>query len=267
MYLAANLRVWIFDSLSEGRVGMIFLSAAKASLRFCVLCLSRTLANTLCVWTSWCWSNGQLLIMSCSSNGLLLRWWWLLSFRCLWLILCCCCCSCPWWLMLLPPLWSDPQESESKELSERRFRPFTGISWILLWRRWWSGGDRLPLWSMWFILYCWWWWPKNRQVYFLYTCSMIDDLLDEPKWGNMPECCCCCCCCWWWWWWWRSCSSLIKDDKVSISDWLREQWCFLYGCWTSTDWKTLRMMRRRCWPFMQSTRLCQSSVCVEGRGQ
>lgn len=52
MYLLASFRVWIFDSLSEGRVGTISRSFPKASFRLCVRCLSRTLA-----WFLWCISS------------------------------------------------------------------------------------------------------------------------------------------------------------------------------------------------------------------
>lgn len=52
MYLAASFRVCILLSLSEGKVGIIFRRAAKASFRDWVLCRSRTLAMTRCNWSS-----------------------------------------------------------------------------------------------------------------------------------------------------------------------------------------------------------------------
>ena len=52
MYLAASFNVCILLNLSEGKVGMIFRSDANAWFRDCVLCLSRPLAMTLCVWGS-----------------------------------------------------------------------------------------------------------------------------------------------------------------------------------------------------------------------
>lgn len=56
MYLVANFNVWIFDSLSEGRVGIILRREANASLRLCVRCRSRTLAITrwLCISSGVC---------------------------------------------------------------------------------------------------------------------------------------------------------------------------------------------------------------------
>lgn len=52
MYRAANFRVWILLSLSEGRVGMILRNEVNASLRDCVRCRSRMLAITRCVCRS-----------------------------------------------------------------------------------------------------------------------------------------------------------------------------------------------------------------------
>jgi len=56
MYRVANFNVWIFDSLSEGSVGMIFRRDANASFRLCVRCRSRTLAITrwLCISSGVC---------------------------------------------------------------------------------------------------------------------------------------------------------------------------------------------------------------------
>lgn len=52
MYMAASFRVCILLSLSEGKVGIIFRRAAKASFREWVLCRSGTLAMTRCNWSS-----------------------------------------------------------------------------------------------------------------------------------------------------------------------------------------------------------------------
>lgn len=56
MYRVANFNVWIFDSLSEGRVGIIFRRDANASLRLWVRCRSRTFAITrwLCISSGVC---------------------------------------------------------------------------------------------------------------------------------------------------------------------------------------------------------------------
>lgn len=163
MYLAANFNVWIFDNLSEGRVGMILRRDENASFKLCVRCRSRTLANTRCDWTSWCcrwlsnvgdallppeldpwsmwltdlclwWSRLCLLIDPPSSRSC---WWWLL-----------------WW-MLLSPLWSEPPESESNEFSDRLFRVFCWWWWL-----WWLfGGDMLFSCCRCMWLSSYWRWP------------------------------------------------------------------------------------------------------------
>ena len=181
MYLAANLRVWILESLSDGRVGMILRNAAKASLRLWVRWRSRTLAKTRCDWTSWCcswWGVGDALLplelldpwsIWLMPTDLMCRCWW--SLRCLLLegipSLC-------WWLLLLTalsPLWSEPPESESNEFSERLFRLFWWWWWL------WCRGERLLSWT------CKWcitlspksWWPVlNGSV-----CDKIDTLMIE----------------------------------------------------------------------------------------
>lgn len=178
MYLAANFRVWILDNLSDGKVGMILRNDAKASLRLCVRCLSRTLARTRWDWTSWCcrwfsWEGDALLPLELWLIRLATdRCRWLLSRRCLLLDGA---LSWSWWwnwlllLMELSPLCSEPPESESRECSDRRF---LSLWW---WRRWWweFWGERLLSfwrWCKWLSLYSWW--PTfNKMVvgYILHT--------------------------------------------------------------------------------------------------
>lgn len=199
MYLAANLRVWILDSLSDGNVGMILRRAENASLRLWVRWRSRTLAKTRCDWTSWCcrWLSGMgeaLLPPELDPWSIWLltdercRWWWILLCLLLLLLfgnkestsLCCCwlCCCWWWWLWtLLSPLWSEPPESESREFSDRRFRLFC----------WWL----------------WWWW----------LCSMWlgGDMLFS---------------CWRWWWTWLSLYSRwsVLNNTKSVSNAIRHNW-------------------------------------------
>lgn len=169
MYLAANFNVWIFDSLSDGRVGMILRKAENASFRLCVRCRSRTLAKTRWDWTSWCWrwfnsSVGEALLPLPELDP------WSMSLAadlCLWCSRLCLlheappsCSWCWWWLLwwtLLSPLCSDPPESESNEFSDRRLRLFCWWWWYWLW--WLFGGERLfscCMWCMWLSSYSWW---------------------------------------------------------------------------------------------------------------
>lgn len=249
MYLAANFNVWIFDSLSDGRVGMILRKAENASFRLCVRCRSRTLAKTRWDWTSWCWrwfnsSVGEALLPLPELDP------WSMSLAadlCLWCSRLCLLHEAPpsrswcwWWLLwwtLLSPLCSDPPESESNEFSDRRLRLFCWWWWYWLW--WLFGGERLfscCMWCMWLSSYSWWPVLNNSGsvdeirkrpkieclfvfenefggVKFEWMCGYRfirqtnKRRMNQPKRGNMSECCC----------WWRRCSSLMNDDRVSMS--------------------------------------------------
>ena len=64
-YLPASRSICILDSLSEGRLGTICLSLAKAWLRFIVLCLSLTFAWFLWLMTSSLVNTLLLLVRAC----------------------------------------------------------------------------------------------------------------------------------------------------------------------------------------------------------